>query len=987
MSVPAVNSLLATRQVLENTPSFDSLKPADLAIKCITFLGLIHDPAIAGPAANELRQRRIAVLETAKAVTAGTFEQHIEAVIAGKGSYSGVDSGTTKTLSLRQLGNLPMPLSLSRCFPGLLAGIAQQWKTKGDRCKALLFQLLDTGDHVEVSEEQQAELEQFLYSKAAYYGPGGRPVSWYEVVTNFGRDCGQLFGVRCERVFSFLKIRKLVVAPAPDPFPLQPSSFREYLVLRTLHATQLSLKLQLPETVGQTLVEILRKNEEARCDLTFLLVQPKFLTWDHIPGDRSLRNFLEAVQAFLKTRQTIPNLPNELLESLYFADNHEDLSEIEEHLEQLPKALEVFKARFSHLEIPKERIFKFILCLAKLENLDGFLDFLSRVEQRELFPIDAPFLMTFLFDGFNLSNFGPYIQLVDIFAEIIKCFTLPVNGPKPAGKFWVKLFQKPDDIRDDETPVASFKKIFQDNIGSSLNAKEVFFFYSVVLAFLKGYITSQHIDSLKPYPLTPEDFWAVLAHPSVQNTDFKHLPSGFYLKDRYDWVEALQEEWGLSLRVAMILYFEFLKLQTLEIQKQIALLKEIESYTLEPLCNYRDEAFEWLRYHPNSEPAISLLERFRQIRSQILEHVGRFIIPIELYDQFGSAVSELSALTSSSPDNSAYLQAIASLGALMQRATLPTSPYAWAAHICLEAIQGSPFLSLERGEENRTTGYPSLICPFVSSHPESLSILRRWITPPRQDMHLTYIVHLTRVSTGQTYAISANLEIPWETLQADPSILPMIQTMAFEMGAEASHPPGSGQSSDSPLQAALRCYPGFAKTWHAYTPQPGPLSKEEIGNAAFEFVKRLKIQYRKGLLFLANALPPKLGELRLTQHTYWHPNKLSLYPPDRVITKSMEEGGSVGRECDTQIQRILECTGASAVAELELPFEKGRFRGSLKVAFHPQKIDDKLSLNQVTLGLGDLNSTIRYGNFTRDKESFSTLLRRQLLEVMLWKSI
>jgi hypothetical protein len=224
------------------------------------------------------------------------------------------------------------------------------------------------------------------------------------------------------------------------------------------------------------------------------------------------------------------------------------------------------------------------------------------------------------------------------------------------------------------------------------------------------------------------------------------------------------------------------------------------------------------------------------------------------------------------------------------------------------------------------------------------------------------------------------------------------------------------------FEVALLLYPRFAKIWDefevraikddseqwqkfladvavrrqvsvAQLVQSKVVTKEQVALVIHDFVFGLKVAFRKGLLHLANAIPPNYTDLLAANahdlaccgQTYSLPEDgLSLLPPLRpYCTDTMFKRYALPVEDYSVVIEVTSLAkGGMKVENRAVAFKKGAVDGPLIVDFDPiPQGREKVPLNQVTLTLRGIPHVVRYAHLVQ-AANFHSMVRWHILTLL-----
>jgi hypothetical protein len=1029
-----LNSSLSNENLLKALQK--THKPNDIVRFFLDYLGFNDSYSLPEPEiVKSMVERKTEILKTEKALLESSTALHVLVMATfQENSYSGLSQAKLLEMRQRQVGSLPMPCTFIRWLRlkgnyAIPDSLYAEWDQKEKRCKELLFAIVDNGRLQVADAEECALLEQFFRSKAAYYDAQGKPVFWPAVLEGYAQEKPDAREHLDRLLYSNCVLQPFILPPVslPPKFP-ECASLSAYVVACTLEA--ISKKVPLPaemqaawqETLCPTKkkdqpVEIqpgdskseeddtgledlkkmqkknedreqeksqLEKLEEGRCDLTFFFAQKDFSTID-FPEDSKAFPMLDTLQCYIKFQSKLQGgtPPPENLLKWIFRAGHKDHRHKFNNYNGSPlqvitadQAFQTICREFNLTSYPEEKKLMTLLHLAGLKSLDNFIKFLHTVRKCEAFIIDQDFIFSFLSSGHNPLDFSSYMEMVEGIATILKNFNVK-DDPQP-GHFWVRLFKNKN---FDPDRIAEFQKEFNFLKGEEALQKQAFCL--AILKFFEGKITMHHVRCLEGLRVPKTVMLDIL---TTQHVELKEAPPKEVFTQKEEKLKAVQERWNLTPQMVGVLLFEFLNLEIEKIDQQLRFLEFIETYTSTKLRP--QQVFGWLRYFPDPVSVQNLLLNFAKVRQTLIAgHLNDFVIPKDLYHLMAETISSLVSVSSSKKeDGSEYLQSIAEIATQMQWGTITTSPQPWADFIDFAAAQD---LAFKHGEDSRVTAHIGSVSPFFSHQPAGPAILRRWNIPQNPSEFPTYVVDLIRVATGQTYRISATLNISWTVIKEDLSArntLTLLQKMASKMGEETSYFPDDFLDVDSEFELALAAYPAFKTIWDS-SEAPKLLAKADVEEAGFAFVKKLKLGYRKGFLSLYTTVPPDDPfDSKPTGHIYPLPSgRLSLFPSNRTLSAQERKMCTIHDECNTIIEGVAKLCSEAEVRKEEFSFDKFISDGKLMVEFDPRKVDEDehpVFLNQITLTYGKYKSTIRYKELLKNQDLFPLLLKRQLMEIL-----
>jgi hypothetical protein len=424
-----------------------------------------------------------------------------------------------------------------------------------------------------------------------------------------------------------------------------------------------------------------------------------------------------------------------------------------------------------------------------------------------------------------------------------------------------------------------------------------------------------------------------------------------------------------------------------------------------------------------------------------MDHLDEFLLPLSIFDELTRLTNTLPFASSRSDSGNQLLcedfeQSALSIARQLASITIPLTAQIWADSI---SVQG-----LDPYQEERTSQHIYQFSRLNPSLPHAT--YRAWSTSVVDTDPLQFEMCLIDIRDLKTYKVTVPLNLTAE--QATPPFMTLLHEAAISLGEEKldplvilgmkenilqryqpllrkypeiknCHPPLTENACKSiedlktkkadinpswlEFETLLLFYPDFAKKWDAYIAPMPPETQETVGIALFEFIKTLKLEFRKATLALGKALPlaleepfgKKTQELAALGHLYPIPSGLSLLPErDIYRTPQMLTTYAVQNEFDFKEIPLLISTMQTQQdsdepisMEGKFPLNRALIPGQVHYKFDllPQG-DERVPLNELrlTLKLGmsrakPVSHIVRYGQWISDEEKLKQILKWHLL--------
>lgn len=859
-----------------------------------------------------------------------------------------------------------------------------------------------------------------------------------------------------QRARGVISAASAVEEKAEAPVP----SFREYVFTKTLNTLSKKLGILLSDMLRTSLAESYRLEANRKRDLFFLDI-PEFLT---LPLSQEM-HFLRAAQKFLQCEQKSgEKMP--LLFEWAFTAPPQVLNSFSSDREWKGYTTAAFI--FEHVEIDPKRKLEILKCISQLPDIPVFELFIREVIQTKVFPLDTSFFLEMKFQETDLGKALITAQLLSplftslalpplsgsFWAEVCAKLSLIPNIDHYAAAFRQKYHTAPYvhsaqlNVRSIETALLSYLGTpwpihdFEDEI-DDLTLRDILCIFSKVNPVRAELLNYEYVG----FRLDLTE--AIRAEYRLSTLEAATLFFDFLS------VEDIQE---IRMSLELLSYME--SITRVPFEKKTA----IQWMHFRPSHIEGKNILGVQKAPPDLGPSVQsaqageggelpditmlhLIERYVKLRKKMIEeHLGDFVLPRAVFDEldflsaYFACPSSRSA-QSNSPLCEDFQQSCLEISFQLASVILPLSAQPWTDSISEKGLSVY--------HEDRVSQHMYKFSSLKSFLPQA--IYRAWSIPTQDSDHLQFELSVVDTSLAssrnlRTYHINAPLKLTAE--QRDPVFMKLLHKAVVVMGEEKLDPtvdpdatkanlvrfaalkkkfPEVGQynallktninmgiqeivkrrpdihPSLLEFEILLLLYPAFAKEWDAYAPVN--MAKETAGIALFEFVKKIKLEFRKATIDLGGALPSSLENLhgKESRHLaafgniYPLANGLSLLPEAPIYRtgKSLKDF-AIQEELDEEIRKLAHLMHLSQSSEEESAlagkfyFSKDKLVGEIRFEFHPlPQGDEKVPLNELkfTLRLSHhpsnlIHHIVRYGKEVKKADSLPRLLKWHLLGLM-----
>jgi len=746
-----------------------------------------------------------------------------------------------------------------------------------------------------------AEYQDFVCSKAGLIEKG-QWYTWFDLVEHWGYHTNQRFiSLKfLERIHgeNFVFRRHFI----PDLAIPKDAPFREYVVWRSIRAIEVHLELTLPREFRGLLFGLFMKDDHLRRKAVYCTSQETFIE-NYCAENSDDEKFLTMLAQFCKFRHETPDvLPAQKWTTiflwLYESARPHPFDYQPAHIEN---AFEKAKELAEEAHLPRHQYFCVFSSLAKMHHYEAFAAFVKRV--RAAIPaLGNGFLVLCLERRFDYSDYAPWEQL---FAKVSSALKL-YRSPPPPDYFWSDLFRL--DPEKTLGKIEEFVEFFQAD--QELNAD----FHPFFASFLEGRVEKRDLQILESFSKLmniPVDSKLACSMLAQIFNPLAHPVDESWIAKTADTVGWAAEKYRFSHEQTARLFFELLTVPPHVGSQQLLFISMIEEFIGAPLRP--DDAFHWLMYRPEVEKTGRVLKSFFDQRRQIIErHLDDFALPSPLLSAIRQNSPELRFLEPEGMGDGGHIHIefqgmIVSLATQMAYAMLPYSINVLFDYVCQEAVHDRPFLC---GEESRVTTYSNTLSPLNPDYPQEKAIWRGWRQPEDPAGFPLFTAHIVHLRTLHSQPVRAVLEVPLQDLEDDPSLYKCLHEVCLHLGEER-HSPAEALPAGETIEDWLPLYPKLAPIWNSFAPKR--LSKEEVSRAFFQFVKAVKIGFRKALIEHAAPSPPlpfSLPSKAARGGIYRIGDTLSLLPPNYPMTKRNRDLYTIGPEygpcCAALRERVQE---------------------------------------------------------------------------------
>jgi len=924
---------------------------------------------------NSLARKIQAIAQTHAAIAAGRFEELIQSLCSNTSDFVGINYEDIEKRHRKMVRYFPLPheqlqeaLCRGKKTPFSSEEIAAFAKEEDVMVENIFGQLDSVAqDDQKAPEDLWMKLEEFVFSKAGLVTEGNFH-SWCTLILEWG-----LYNVEAEpKTKAFFGQMQGIKLLSPRVVPIEDAqiplnlSFRQYLAWRSVASVERHLHVKFSQKYRETLCKLFVAEDRARRQAVYLTACKQFSAFISVPSDTHGEDYLEQMLFFakLRTRVNLSGGEEALLfewisETAILPKNLLDVDYTEVSASEMIAAAQKL-SETARISLPNRCYCFASLCRMKNRNL--FLQFLEQAVEAGLPVMNAGFISLFFdakCDGLDYQMVLGNFRAVH---EMIKHYQVP----EAPDRFWRDLCRVQFSIED---RAKAFTEHLREEVNYPLD------FFELLFRYLEGRIINDHFAALIQFSNEIDSVKSVEVLAHVNNPVVFPISQERSLAIKRA-ITYLREEYRLQLWEAGVLFFELVNLEPDIVFQEIRFIWAIEKFSssrMQPL-----QVYNWMMFHPKVEDADRVLKSLFRLRSDLLSrHLEMFALPTDFLVEFHNTFSSFYLLEQEGAQwvkvmPTDFHKHMAPVGIQVMFSMVPSTVQPISDFVSAAAIKDTPVLC---GEEDRTVLHTETLCLFCA---DTRAIWRGWDIPQDGEQFPVFNAHFMRMDTFEVSILSFPVKIAWKHFLEDPLLIDFLHQAVYLLGEE-NHEHGVPLEVGTEMERHLHLFPRFTDKWEQF--QPAQLEKQAVGAAFFEFVKQVKIAFRKAMLHLAVGMEPFIGELLSPSPMsaiYKTDRGFSLLPPRSLVPSSHKSRFSVGSECDEIVQSWAKHIGEGQKIEKSAQIADQQ---TVKLSFDPLPIEereDPICLNQVILSIGDTRHKIRYQKLVAH-DRFAEILKLHIL--------
>jgi len=720
-----------------------------------------------------------------------------------------------------------------------------------------------------------------LFSTAGLFTPNG-PVFWGELILEWKTlfpevaEIGDTFLKKhphAHVIFSkkgFLPTQPTLLPNGrelPRRLPLSKLSetcaFHHFVVLRTIEAIEWTLGgPHFPDNIRHHLITAFTLYENVRLDVSFAISFPERLLKNPLPSSGKVVEILLFLRTLLNLN--LGHVPHEyrrddVMQQLYswvYETNEENvqgllsheypfaIQEFEKkgespmarpcHPQQLVQAVFSLRPLYASDETFNENALALVATHLLLDRTEAAFEFVLKVDKHPCIRIHTKHILDYITEKGHLESFEEDEQF---FAFLVE--NLPPNLSDPSEDFFVLLI-KPyqTSLEERKKQVLEFLMLIKGQ--GSINSDH---FFRALHLHLRGKLSPSiqqvftYFEKMYRRTLSPNEklflFLQKLSTPPeklcpqyIQTVVVPNLQS---LPYKFEKTHRLH------------LFYELITLQSLPhiFTQNILFIRTLETFLGMKLSP--EVAYQFLSGHPDlsKKNVEGMFQKLTDLRLRILnQELEKVVIGSDIIEQVNET---LGTLTSSEGMQDGQLAVAASITQFVLSSAMLYSRSVHHTRCFPSGVSADDTLEFPK------TAAPHALLPLHSVETMKSS-LGYW---SQTELGLTYHFSIVHTETLTTFSGSAHLPLPFQELKYETDLFQLLKELCWEVfsDTEMNEVPKDDEEITM-LSDLLPLYRRANVLWLGYTSQE--LDKNGvIAPAFFSFLRELKVNSRKAMLFLA----------------------------------------------------------------------------------------------------------------------------------------